>query len=42
VNQGSGGIRSCIRDALRHNTCQPQEHVSNPLLQIDGFSFSFG
>ncbi|KAG2580940.1 PHD finger protein EHD3-like isoform X2 [Panicum virgatum] len=25
VNQGSGGIRSCIRDALRHNSCQPLE-----------------
>ena len=36
VNQGSGGIRSCIRDALRHNSCQPLEleHVSNPVLQI--------
>lgn len=29
-NQGSGGIQSCIRDALRYNGCQPTEHVSNP------------
>ncbi|OEL17881.1 hypothetical protein BAE44_0021100 [Dichanthelium oligosanthes] len=26
LNQGSGGIQSCIRDALRHNGCQPVEH----------------
>ncbi|XP_066374563.1 PHD finger protein EHD3-like [Miscanthus floridulus] len=25
-NQGSGGIQSCIRDALRYNGCQPTEH----------------
>lgn len=29
MSQGSGGIQSCIRDALRHNSCQ--ENVSNPI-----------
>ncbi|CAO2169884.1 unnamed protein product [Urochloa humidicola] len=29
LNQGSGGIQSCIRDALRHNSCQPMEHDGN-------------
>lgn len=28
VSQGSGGIQSCIRDALRHNSCQPLENGS--------------
>ncbi|CAO2205441.1 unnamed protein product [Urochloa humidicola] len=26
VHQGSGGIQSCIRDALGHISCQPLEH----------------
>ncbi|KAF8712585.1 hypothetical protein HU200_028338 [Digitaria exilis] len=31
VSQGSEGIQTCIRDALRHNSCQL--HVSNSVLQ---------
>lgn len=33
VNQGSGGIQSCIRDALRYNGCQPLQQLANSVTQ---------
>jgi hypothetical protein len=36
VNQGPGGIQACIRDALRHNGCQPLQQLTLPAAQVRG------
>uniref|UniRef100_A0A0A9D4L7 PHD-type domain-containing protein n=1 Tax=Arundo donax TaxID=35708 RepID=A0A0A9D4L7_ARUDO len=33
TSQGSGGIQSCIREALRYNGCQPLQQLTNPVTQ---------
>ncbi|XP_062191181.1 PHD finger protein EHD3-like [Phragmites australis] len=33
VSQSSGGIQSCIREALRYNGCQPLQQLNSPVTQ---------